>query len=169
MIVYSYHPMQRLRHRFREMIDITGGRDPDEYRGRLRHMMQMGLHCWIAEDACRIVGSIGFMTEQGETGWSRNPDMRAAAEAKGIDPDTVQVRSLIYVHPDYRGRGIAHELEKRANATSRALGFRYRAAFAYDNELIYRWIHRHGNAIPLDMPDPTGTGFPATVVPIDKP
>ncbi|QGH74590.1 hypothetical protein DSS3PM1_00053 [Bacteriophage DSS3_PM1] len=165
---FSYHPLKDLRHRFRELIEITGGRDPVEYRTRLRQMMQMGLHLWIAEDNYRIVGSIGFMTEPGETGWTKSEAMKEAAIEKGIDPDTVQVRSLIYVHPDYRGKGLADELEKRANRTSLELGFKYRAAFAYDNEEIYKWIHRHGNAIDLLPEEPTGTGFPATLVPLDN-
>ncbi len=168
-IRYSYHDMTDIRHRFREMTKITGGRDQAEYRGRLHQMMEMGMSVWIAEQGGFIIGTIGFMTEPGETGWTKSEEMKAAARKKNIEPDTVQVRSLIYVHPDHRGKGIAHELEKRANATSRGLGFKYRAAFAYDNELIYRWIHRHGNAIDLGMDEPTGTGFPATVVPIDTP
>lgn len=169
MIHYSCHPMRDLSHKFRQFIEITDGRDPDEYRGRLRQMLRMGMHCWIAEDNHRIVGTIGFMPKQGLTGWSRNVKMQEAARSKGIDPEKVQVRSLIYVHPEYQGQGIAHELEKRTNKTSRELGFRYRAAFAYDNELIYRWIHRHENAISLDMDDPAGTGLPVSVIPIDKP
>lgn len=165
---YSYHHLSDLRHRFRELASITGGRDQKEYRNaRIKMMQDMNSGIWIAEDQGKIIGSISFLLRDTPNGFNKDPDFVAAAVAKGVDPKTVQVRSLIYVHPDYRGQGIAHELELRANKTSRKLGFEYRAAFAYDTENIFNWIHRHGNAIDLEMMDPTG--YPRSLIPLNSP
>jgi len=167
MITYSYKPLTEMKHRFRELHEITGGeRDAAEYREYTIHMMNMGLNLWYAEERGRIIGTVGIMTRVGNTGYTKCAAMVQATEKLGIDPNKVQVRSMIYVDPAYRGKGLADTLEKKANRTSIDLGFEYRAAYAYQNELIYKWIHRHGNAIDLDTLEPTGTGFPATLVPL---
>lgn len=154
-----------VRHRFSEMVKITGGRDAWEYRYHLRQMAELGMSVWLAERAGRIVGSIGFTTAPGQSGFTSSPEFAAASSAVGVSPDEVHVRSLIYVDPSCRGLGISNELEARVNETSRALGFGYYAAFAYETDEVFRWIHRRSGALELEIADPMGTGYPVTLVP----
>lgn len=168
-ILYSHHGLVDLRHRFREITACAAGREPDEYRVYLRQMVEMGLKLCIAEHQGRIIGTLGYMTEPGRTGITRNRDFLSAIEAVGIDPNTVQLRALIYVAKEFRGQGIINELEARVNEVSLAHGFLYYAGFAYDSEEIFNWGHRHGDAVSLGMDDPMGSGLPVTLLPISRP
>ena len=166
-ITTHYKPLSKLKHRCRELVATTNGkREPNEYRNYISRMSFMGLHMCYAQAHGNIISTIGFMTEVGVTGFTKSEEMLAATKALNIDPTKVQVRSCIYTRKDYQRQGIADMLEKKANEISLKLGFEYRAAYAYQNEEIYNWIHRHGNAIDLNMLEPTGTGFPATLVPL---
>lgn len=168
-LIFSRHKLSDLGHRITELVKITGGRDAREYRDHLYRMMKMGMSVWIAEHLGRIVGTIGFMIEPGQTGFTLNQKFVAAARAKGIEPFEVQVRSLIYTDPNYRGRGISYQLEKRTDEISTLLGFRYVAAFAYDSEDVCKWLHRRKNAIDLAIGDPGDTGLPVSMIPFGAP
>lgn len=165
-MLYTNHRLSKLRHRFRELEAITGGRDPAEYRGFLHSMAAAGLHIWIAEDKGRIVGSLGFTPDPGRLGFSIDPQLAAAVEAAGEDPAAVQVRTLIYVSPDYQGQGIASALEARADAQAAKRGCSHVLAYGFDNPEISAWLARHGTAIDLGVPDPSG--LPCFLVPIGQ-
>ncbi|QBR35416.1 GNAT family N-acetyltransferase [Leisingera sp. NJS201] len=161
---YSCHALSALRGRFRELAAITGGRDQAEYRQFLRSMAQAGLHVWIAEDKGRIAGSLGFTPEPGRLGVRIEPQLALAVEAAGQNMGAVQVRTLIYVSPEYRGHGIASALEARADEQAAQMGFRHVLAYGFDSPEISQWLARHGNAIELGVSDPSG--LPCFLVPI---
>ncbi|WP_264213214.1 GNAT family N-acetyltransferase [Leisingera thetidis] len=127
-------------------------------------MANAGLHIWIAEEKGWITGSLGFTPEPGRIGFGIDPQLAAAVNEAGGDMNAVQVRTLIYVAPQNRGRGIASSLEDRADAQAVEKGFCHVLAYGFDTPEISTWLARHGNGIELGLQAPNG--LPCRLIPI---
>lgn len=161
---FAHYDLRMLRHRYREFSSLSEGSVHSEFKLALRQLAKSGLRVLIAEDKGRIVGSIGYMPTPDWKGFHTQPGFFEAVEAEGVDTKAVQVRTLIYVHPDYQGQGLASRMEAEVDTLSLELGFTHVAGFGYDAEDAYLWLSRRNNTLDLGVQD--HTGLPCILIPI---
>lgn len=157
-LLYSRHTLRDIPHRFREFTAITDGRDPEEYIRNIRTFAHSPVDCWIAEREGHLVGTFAFYTQPKLPASVRDDNNLTGL---GVNLETLHIRSLIYVHPDFRGQGIARELEARVDEDSAALGFQYHIVFHTDTDAIWEWLHRRSDATHFHLED----GRSASLIP----